>query len=46
MKKLLGIIGAVLVFGAIGSEQISAISFGQAVTQCLIGLPMFAIGVM
>lgn len=46
MKKILGIIGAVLVVGAIGSEQIGVIGFGQAVTQCLIGMPMFAFGVM
>ena len=46
MKKILGIIGAVLVVGAIGSEQTGAMGFGQAVTQCLIGLPMFVIGCM
>lgn len=46
IKGLIFICGAVLVFGGIGAEQTSAITFGQAVTQCLVGLPMFAIGVM
>lgn len=46
MKKLLGIIGAVLVVGAIGSEQTGAIGLGQALIQCVVGLPMFAFGVM
>lgn len=46
MKKILCIIGAVLVFGAIGAEQTEAISFTQSLVQCVIGLPMFAIGVM
>ena len=46
MKKLLGIIGAVLIFGAIGAEQTGAIGFNQAIKQCVIGLPMLAIGVM
>lgn len=46
MKKLFGIIGGLLIVGAIGSEQIGAIGFGQAVKQCLIGLPMLAIGTM
>ena len=46
MKKLLGIIGAVLVIGSIGACDTEAISLGQAVKQCLIGLPLCAIGVM
>lgn len=49
MKKLKGwllVIGAVLIVGAIGSEQIGAIDFTRAITQCLIGMPMFAYGVM
>ena len=46
MKKILGIIGAVLIVGAIGSEQIGVMGFGKAFTQCLIGMPMFAFGVM
>ena len=46
LKGLLFIIGAVLVFGGIGSEQIGVISFAQAIKQCLIGLPMCAIEVM
>ena len=46
MKKILGIIGAVLVIGAIGACDTEAISLGQAVKQCLIGMPMFAIGGM
>ncbi len=46
MKKLLGIIGAVLIAGAIGSEQIGAIDFTRAIAHCLIGLPMLAIGTM
>lgn len=44
MKKLLLIIGAVLILGGIGSEEIGRIEFAQAVKQCLIGLPMVAIG--
>lgn len=46
MKKILAIVGAILVIGAIGAEQTSAIEFGQALMQCVVGLPMFAIGVM
>lgn len=46
MKKILGIIGAILVIGSIGACDTEAIGFGQAVTQCLIGMPMFAFGVM
>jgi hypothetical protein len=46
LKGLLFIVGAILVFGGIGSEQTGVISFAQAMKQCLIGLPMFAIGVM
>ena len=45
LKSLLFIVGAILVFGGIGSEQTEVITFGQAIKQCLIGLPMFAIGV-
>jgi hypothetical protein len=46
MKKLLTIIGGALIVGAIGSEQIGVISFTQSLMQCVVGLPMFAIGVM
>lgn len=46
MKKILTIIGGALIVGAIGSEQIGVIGFGQAITQCLIGLPIFAMGCM
>ena len=49
MKKLKGfllILGLVLIFGAVGGDQTGAIEFGQAIKQCLIGLPMFVIGVM
>ena len=46
LKGLLFIIGAILVFGGIGSEQTGVISFAQAIKQCLIGLPMCVIGVM
>jgi hypothetical protein len=46
MKKILAIVGAILVVGAIGAEQTSAIEFGQALKQCAIGLPMMVIGVM
>ena len=46
IKDLCLVVGAVLIVGAIGSEQIGAIGFGQAVKQCLIGMPMFAFGVM
>lgn len=45
IKGILAIIGLVLVLSAVGSEQINVISFGQAIKQCLIGLPMFVIGV-
>ena len=45
IKGILAIIGLVVVLGAAGSEQINVISFGQAIKQCLIGLPMFVIGV-
>jgi hypothetical protein len=46
LKGLLFIVGAILVFGGIGAEQTGDATFGQAILQCLIGLPMFAIGVM
>lgn len=46
LKGLLFIIGAILIFGGIGAEQTGDATFGQAIVQCLIGLPMFAIGVM
>lgn len=46
MRKLLTIIGAVLIFGAIGSEQIGAIGFGQAIVQSIVGLLMFVLGVL
>ena len=45
MKKILPIIGLILVFGAIGACETEVITFGQAIKQCLIGLPMFAMGV-
>lgn len=44
LKGLLFIVGAVLIFGAAGSEQTGALEFAQAMKQCLIGLPMFVIG--
>ena len=44
MKKLLFIIGGVLIVGAIGSEQTGVIPFAEAVKYCIIGLPMLAIG--
>ena len=46
MKKILVIIGIVLVLGSIGACDIEAIALERAITQCLIGMPMFAIGVM
>lgn len=46
LKGLLFIIGAVLIFGGIGAEQTGDATFGQAILQCLIGLPMFAMSVM
>lgn len=46
MKKILAIVGAILVVGAIGAEQTSAIEFGQALMQCVVGLPMIAMSVM
>lgn len=46
MKKILAIVGAVLVIGAIGAEQTSAIDFVQALKQCAVGLPMLMIGTM
>lgn len=46
MKKLLGIIGAVLVLGSIGACDTETISLSQALMQCVVGLPMCAIGVM
>lgn len=45
MKKLLLIIGAVLILGGIGSEEIGRIEFAQAVKQGLAGLAMIAVGV-
>ena len=41
---VLFIIGAVLILGGIGSEEIGAIEFTQAIKQCLIGLPMVLMG--
>ena len=46
MKKILFIIGAVLVVGGIGACDNGTVTFGQAVVQSLFGLPMIAIGVM
>ncbi len=49
MKKIKGwlfVIGAVLIVGAIGSEQTGIIPFASAVRYCIIGLPMIGIGVM
>lgn len=46
LKGLLFIVGAILVIGGIGSEQTGVISFAQAIKQCLIGLPMCAVGVL
>lgn len=46
IKGLLFVVGLVMIFGAAGSDQTGAIEFGQAMKQCLIGLPMMAIGVM
>ena len=45
-KGLMFIIGLVLVFGAAGSFDTGAMEIGQAMKQCLFGLPMMAIGVM
>ena len=46
MKKILFVIGAVLVLGAIGACDSETIAFGQALKQCMIGLPLMAISVM
>lgn len=48
MKKIKGwlfVIGAVLIVGAIGSEQTGIIPFAEAVKYCIVGLPMIGIGV-
>ena len=46
MKKILFIIGAALVFGSILACDIETIAFGQAIKQCMVGLPLMAIGVL
>ena len=46
MKKILCIIGGILVFCGIGACDIGTGTFGQALMQCVVGLPMIAIGVM
>lgn len=46
LKKMLSIIGVVLIVGAIGSEQTGAIGFGQAIVQSIVGLLMFVLGVL
>lgn len=44
IKGLLFVIGAVVIVGAIGSEQAGVIPFAEAVKYCIAGLPMLAIG--
>jgi hypothetical protein len=46
MKKLLVIIGAVVLLGGIGACDIGRIEFAQAIHQSLIGLPLIVIGVV
>lgn len=46
MKKILFLIGTGLVFGSILACDTEAIAFGQAIKQCVFGLPLMAIGVM
>ena len=44
MKNLLFIVGAVMMIGSVGACDIGLIDLSRAITQCLIGLPMLAIG--
>ena len=46
MKTILFIVGALLIWGGIGACDTGSGTFGQAIVQCLIGLPMFAISCM
>ena len=48
MKKIKGFLfvaGLIMIIGAAGGDQTGAIEFGQAMKQCLIGLPMMFFGV-
>ena len=45
IKGILAIIGLVLVLGAAGSEQISAIEFFHAMKVCFVGLALMVLGV-
>lgn len=45
IKGILAVIGLVLVLGAAGSEQISAIEFFHAMKVCFVGLALMILGV-
>ena len=46
MKKILLVVGFLIVAGSAGACDLGDITLAQAVKQCLIGLPMMAIGTM
>lgn len=46
MRKVLAVIGAVVLLGGIGACDIGRIEFAQAIHQCLIGAPLIVIGVV
>ena len=46
MRKILIWTGLIMVVGGIGACDCETITFGQAIAQCLIGLPLFAVGTM
>lgn len=46
MKKFLLIVGFLIVVGSAGASDLGQITLIQAVKQCMIGIPMIAIGIM
>ena len=45
MKKILLVVGFFILVGSAGACDIEQITLAQAVKQCLVGVPLMAIGV-
>ena len=46
MKKILLILGCLIVVGSAGATDLNQITLLQAVKQCIVGFPMIVIGIM
>ena len=46
MRKILLILGCLIIVGSAGATDLNQITLLQAVKQCMVGIPMIAIGIM